>query len=1249
MPKTLRIFISSPGDVGEERLLTHRIVKRLQAEFANKIELESIFWEQEPLLASADFQTQVPAASKADIAVFVLWSRLGTPLSAEQCSRPDGSRYNSGTEYEFEDALKAFRQHGSPSILVYRKTADPVTPLKTKEEVLARLAQKDALDAFIERWFIDSEGSFTAAFHPYATTAQFEDYLEQHLRKLIQQWVASELKDYPDAPQTAWNGSPFRGLQVFEFDHAPIFFGRTRAVGAILNALRSQAAQRRPFLLITGMSGIGKSSVVRAGVLPSLTQPGIIEGVGLWRHAIMRPAESAGDLFDGLANSLLREQALPELCSAISPAEAAATLRQHPAAALPLIKLALSQAATQLQDQHQLSALPVARLVLVVDQLEELFTLQSVTPDQRNLFVAALAALINDGQIWVIATLRSDFYHRCAELPALQDLKEGNGTYDLKPPSPPEILQMIRQPARIAGLRFEEDAVSGARLDDTLYNAVINSANALPLLEFTLQELFNLCGPQGLLGFAAYRSLGGVEGSLAKRAETVFESLPNPVREQLPAILSAVVEFGHIDKKTPLRRFVPLVSFAQSPPATALIDAFVQARLFVTDRSDDGTAVVSVAHEALLQHWPRIREWIEHNLALLFQRTTLSERAQHWQNANNDPDLLLEKGKPLDDAEALQEQTASTLTDTEKNFVRTSTAIRRSQGKYAWLGGLICWTVMLGISTAGTLKFAAGSSLWHIVTANGVVIAFAMALAAPVAWTTLMRWLAMPLTKELRVGKLFWTICTALYGLFFYLAFYTYNAPGTELKNYLGYVLILAAMLYVSGEKWLRGKRRQRQLLAMNSAATHAPGFRIPLKELAFLLLFLLIGAFYLISETGTNDNLHIENYRDMVHDSSGPRGIGPLTGDRDMPYIYYQFKLDPAGRVLRVEQIGLPYICVLADSTNYQNLAQTLGFDARACVFDYIYNADSTLRGETAYNKSGQQVWTLQFSLPGQAYLLLADMHSAFLKFQKNPAGYDAEIAQLHVDPALQGAAANQIVSLHHLSHNAEGWVTQISTTDLSGKPQPVNGLHHATTAFSHNALGLVTEIGHFAADGQPIRNEKGYAFETVAYDAKGNLTGFSFFDSQRLPIKSTEGYASLSIGYNPAGKITEINMLDENGRPATLANGISRWTLEYDAHGNLLNQSIWDSHGKPTHSVVTVTGICCEAEKLGLRIGDIITRYDGQEVVNHFTLEQQMARVGFKKRTLAVERDGKELTFQVSPGLIGIYFWSTASKNEQ
>ena len=115
------------------------------------------------------------------------------------------------------------------------------------------------------------------------------------------------------------------------------------------------------------------------------------------------------------------------------------------------------------------------------------------------------------------------------------------------------------------------------------------------------------------------------------------------MREHLPAVLSAVVEFNHVDRKTPVRRYVPLDSLTETPGTRALIDAFVQARLFVTDRSDDGRAVVSVAHEALLHHWPRLREWIEKNIDLLFQRTTLTEIAGRWKEAGEDPELLLGK------------------------------------------------------------------------------------------------------------------------------------------------------------------------------------------------------------------------------------------------------------------------------------------------------------------------------------------------------------------------------------------------------------------------------------------------------------------------------------------------------------------------------------------------------------------------------------------------------------------------------
>ena len=181
----LRIFISSPGDVAEERVLANNLVRRLADEYNDRLWIEPVFWEHEPLLATSTFQKQIPPPRDCEIVVCILWSRLGTRLPAD-ITRPDGSRYESGTEYEFEDAALGFQASGRPELIVYRKTADPVVSLKDTKVLLERVAQKEALDRFIAKWFIDAtDGTLKAAYHAFGTTADFERLLEEHLRKLI--------------------------------------------------------------------------------------------------------------------------------------------------------------------------------------------------------------------------------------------------------------------------------------------------------------------------------------------------------------------------------------------------------------------------------------------------------------------------------------------------------------------------------------------------------------------------------------------------------------------------------------------------------------------------------------------------------------------------------------------------------------------------------------------------------------------------------------------------------------------------------------------------------------------------------------------------------------------------------------------------------------------------------------------------------------------------------------------------------
>jgi hypothetical protein len=183
---TLRIFVSSPGDVPTERDRAADVIARLQEEFVHYALLEPFFWEDQPARATDTFQSQFPEASAMDIVVGILWARIGTPLPQDK-TRPDGRRYESGTVYELETAAESYRARGAPDLVVYRRTSDPSLPLHDEAERQQRLEQLAALEAFIRRWFFHEDGSFKAAFHTFKTPDQFEQRLETHLRKLIRE------------------------------------------------------------------------------------------------------------------------------------------------------------------------------------------------------------------------------------------------------------------------------------------------------------------------------------------------------------------------------------------------------------------------------------------------------------------------------------------------------------------------------------------------------------------------------------------------------------------------------------------------------------------------------------------------------------------------------------------------------------------------------------------------------------------------------------------------------------------------------------------------------------------------------------------------------------------------------------------------------------------------------------------------------------------------------------------------------
>jgi hypothetical protein len=250
----------------------------------------------------------------------------------------------------------------------------------------------------------------------------------------------------------------------------------------------------------------------------------------------MRPSESNGDVFDGLVQALVRVEALPELTIGGDTAGyLASRLRQNAEGADFLISQALARVEdANLKDEQEKMRLAadesrregrsrdrelyeeslralrrkVAGLILVVDQFEEIFANPKIVDAARTRvdFVSALAALARSGKVWVLLTLRSDFFYRCSEIPELMTLKQLDGHYDLQPPTKEEIGEIIRKSAGAAGLRYERSTQGGneVSLDELLRDAMINNPASLPLLEFCLDELYKRRSNDGVLTFSAY-------------------------------------------------------------------------------------------------------------------------------------------------------------------------------------------------------------------------------------------------------------------------------------------------------------------------------------------------------------------------------------------------------------------------------------------------------------------------------------------------------------------------------------------------------------------------------------------------------------------------------------------------------------------------------------------------------------------------------------------------------------------------
>jgi hypothetical protein len=455
--------------------------------------------------------------------------------------------------------------------------------------------------------------------------------------------------------------------------------------------LIANAGQGRAFLLVCGASGTGKSSLVRAGVAPRLALPRRVFGKGFVRRVVFRPGEmrDGEDVFDALARALIssarEDVGLPELGRR---ERLAAVFREGPQHAPAFVEAALDALTEAGRKSGRLLAHEEACAVLIVDQFEELYTDGRITPDQRRAFAALLAALARHGRVWVVATLRADFWHRVSETPELVALSEGRGRLDLLPPGLAQVSQMIRLGAQAAGLSYETASEDGVGLGDRIAEEAARAPGALPLLSYLLEQLYDADAVQqgrSVLTYATYERLGRLSGSIATRAEAILGAQPAETRDALPSLLFRLVELARDANGAAglVARRAPLDTFGAGP-ARRLADAFLaaDARLLVAETGADGAPAVRVAHEALLREWGRARALIEGDERMMATRRMVEERHGRWSDLGRRSAALL-KSADLADGRRLLAERRNELSPAVVAYIGLSH--RHEQGRLGWL------------------------------------------------------------------------------------------------------------------------------------------------------------------------------------------------------------------------------------------------------------------------------------------------------------------------------------------------------------------------------------------------------------------------------------------------------------------------------------------------------------------------------------------------------------------------------------
>lgn len=446
---------------------------------------------------------------------------------------------------------------------------------------------------------------------------------------------------------TQENVCPYKGLQYFDYegDDPKYFFGRETLTDELIDKVKNGN-----FIAVLGASGSGKSSLVRAGLLYQLQQGEKLAGSELWpKPVILRPGT----------------QPIHNL--AVATGIPLADLQANPDALANWIPTILNA-----PNFRQKSDVLRPRQVILVDQFEELFTL-CLDVDQRQAFLASLLGALdsfsqsadNTDNLCFVLTMRSDFLGRCAEHDYLGLAKRIQQNFVTATPMQEEDLRSaILRPAEEVGLEVEGDLV------DEMIADVSEAPGSLPLLQYTLKVLWEK-RKINRLTLSSYRDSGGIEGTLAGRAESVYEKFSREEQEIAQNLLLMMVSPGEGTEHSRVQ--VERENVINDKQTENVADCLIKAGLLVSSKNKGGSAVLDVVHEALIRNWGRLCEWVEQYRSALSIQRDIEKYAKEWKQSARQVGYLLKDAR-LSKAESYLKESAEQLplSQTASDFINAS-------------------------------------------------------------------------------------------------------------------------------------------------------------------------------------------------------------------------------------------------------------------------------------------------------------------------------------------------------------------------------------------------------------------------------------------------------------------------------------------------------------------------------------------------------------------------------------------------